>query len=254
MFASIRRYTIDPQKSNELVRRVDTGFLPLVRKIDGFLGYYLVLGKDGATASVNVFRTAEGAAESNRRAAGWVSESVAPLLMSGPEITEGEVALHAEAEGGAGHLDLARVEMQDATTLVRSVFDAINQRDIERGAGLHADDAELVDVPAGQTRRGPEGFRQSMNYWLTAFPDGRVEIERLVVQNDTATVEYIGRGTQTGPLAAPTGEIPASGRKVELRFCDVVRLRGGKIAAVHSYYDAATMLQQLGLIQHGVSA
>ena len=39
-----------------------------------------------------------------------------------------------------------------------------------------------------------------------------------------------------------------SGRAVEMRFCDVYRIRNGKIVNYRSYYDVFGFLQQLGLI------
>jgi len=60
-------------------------------------------------------------------------------------------------------------------------------------------------------------------------------------------MEFIGRGTQTGPLATPGGAIPPTGRRVEIQFAQILTFRDGKIARARLYFDAAGMLQQLGL-------
>jgi ketosteroid isomerase-like protein len=60
--------------------------------------------------------------------------------------------------------------------------------------------------------------------------------------------EHIGRFTHTGPLLTPAGEIPPTGRRVELQIAEVYRMREGKIALLHAYYDVATMLRQPGLM------
>ncbi len=65
---------------------------------------------------------------------------------------------------------------------------------------------------------------------------------------DQVVLEYTGHGTNTGLLHLPTGDIPATGRWGELRFCDVAKIRNGKISSYHTYYDTMTMLQQLGLV------
>ena len=44
MFSSIRRYTVEGGSVEELTRRVAEGFVPLVRRMKGFKGYYLVSG------------------------------------------------------------------------------------------------------------------------------------------------------------------------------------------------------------------
>jgi hypothetical protein len=70
---------------------------------------------------------------------------------------------------------------------------------------------------------------------------------------DQFVLEFTGRGTNTGPLHLPTGDIPATGRWAELRLCDVAQIRNGKIVSFHTYYDIMTMLQQLGLVPAGIA-
>ena len=60
--------------------------------------------------------------------------------------------------------------------------------------------------------------------------------------------EHIGRGTHTGPFVTAAGTIPATGRPIELRICEIYEVRGGKIARLFAYYDSATMMRQLGLL------
>jgi steroid delta-isomerase-like uncharacterized protein len=136
----------------------------------------------------------------------------------------------------------------DNASIVRTMLEAFNERDLERGAAFVAPDAEFVDVPSGSRARGPEGYKQDMQRWLTAFPDGKVEITNLVSAGDTVVVEYTGRGTNTGPLMTPAGEIPPTGKAGQLALCDISQLKDGKIVAGRSYYDVATLLGQLGLM------
>jgi predicted ester cyclase len=73
-------------------------------------------------------------------------------------------------------------------------------------------------------------------------------VTTLLVAGDRAASEHTGRGTHTGPLAGPTGELPPTGRRFELRSAELYELRGGKVARVRAYYDVATLLRQLGLL------
>lgn len=41
MFASIRKYKMEPNLVDELVQRVEEGFAPIISKAPGFIGYYL---------------------------------------------------------------------------------------------------------------------------------------------------------------------------------------------------------------------
>ena len=95
MYASIRRYVgVDSKSADEIFRRVDAGFVPIISQSPGFVAYYAIDAGDGAVASITIFEDQAGAEESNRRAADWVKENLAGLLPSGPQITAGEVKTH----------------------------------------------------------------------------------------------------------------------------------------------------------------
>jgi steroid delta-isomerase-like uncharacterized protein len=136
----------------------------------------------------------------------------------------------------------------DTATIARTVYEAFNDRDFERASALMSGDGEWVNVPTDERFEGPEGIRRDLEQWANAFPDGRVEITKVRVGDDWAVVEFTGRGTNTGPLATPAGEMPATGRRVELPFCDVLDIRDGKIFRGRSYFDMASMMRQLGLM------
>lgn len=136
----------------------------------------------------------------------------------------------------------------DTATIARTVYEAFNDRDFERASALMSDDGEWVNVPTDERFEGRDGIRRDLEQWANAFPDGRVEITRVRAGDDWAVVEFTGRGTNTGPLATPAGEMPATGRRVELPFCDVLDIRDGKIFRGRSYFDMASMMRQLGLM------
>jgi len=106
----------------------------------------------------------------------------------------------------------------------------------------------VIDVPSGMTSRGPDGYKQVILFFAEGFPGSRIEVTNLFATEDQAIVEFTGWGTNTGLLHMSTGDLPATGRAAELQFCDVYRVRNGKIVSYHSYYDALGFMQQLGLI------
>ena len=140
------------------------------------------------------------------------------------------------------------MSLNDNATLARTFYEAFNSRDFDRALVNVAPDCELLNVPTGETSHGPEAFRQFDARWATAFPDGKIEVTNLIPAGDWVCVEFTGRGTNDGPLAGPAGQIPPTGRRVELRFCDLLHFQNGKLISLHTYYDMATMLQQLGLM------
>ena len=94
MYASVRRYGIDPASLDELKGRVEEGFVPIVSGVPGFVAYYVVSSGDGEVVSINIFENKAGADESTRRAADWVGENLASLLPNAPEVAAGEVIVH----------------------------------------------------------------------------------------------------------------------------------------------------------------
>ena len=94
MYATVRRYegVTDP---GEAGRRVNEGFVPLVKELPGFVAYYWVDAGGGVMASTSVFEDQSGAEASVERAADWVRENIAELLPNPPEVVTGEVVASA---------------------------------------------------------------------------------------------------------------------------------------------------------------
>jgi hypothetical protein len=90
MYATVRHYE-GVHDSEEVVKRVREGFLPLISSIDGFIGYYLLDAGNGVLVSTSVFETQAHEEESNEDAAAWVKENVADLIPNPPTITAGHV-------------------------------------------------------------------------------------------------------------------------------------------------------------------
>jgi len=136
---------------------------------------------------------------------------------------------------------------QDNATIVRAHYDAFNRRDIDKSLALVTDDVKWMNIPFNVNYTGRAGFREFLDNWTTAMADCKVEIVNLVAGDEWSVVEFIGRGTHTGPLAGPQGSIPATRNKLELKCCEVLRVKDGQIAEGHVYFDAATLLRQLGV-------
>jgi hypothetical protein len=95
MYASVRRYEgVDPGSVEEIVRRAEEGFVPIISKAPGFIAYYFLNVGEGVMAAIAIFEDRAGAEESNRMAAGYIKENLASLFPNPPEITAGEVAVH----------------------------------------------------------------------------------------------------------------------------------------------------------------
>jgi steroid delta-isomerase-like uncharacterized protein len=132
---------------------------------------------------------------------------------------------------------------QDLGAVVREMLEAWNAKDLDRCASYAHPDAKMTNVPFGAKL----GFREYVESWARAFPDGKIEIENVVVQGDRAVAEFVGRGTHTGTMTGPMGDLPATQRRLELRCVESYRFRGGKLAEGRIYFDAFSMFTQLGI-------
>jgi steroid delta-isomerase-like uncharacterized protein len=95
------------------------------------------------------------------------------------------------------------------------------------------------DVPAGR-----EGVRLLFEGMLAAFPDLRAEILDQAAEGDKVWTHKVFRATHEGEFSG----IPATGREVEFRVIDIVRIRDGQIVEHWNVLDRLTLLQQLGAV------
>ena len=91
MFIAIRKYRVRRGATAEWAQRVRDGFLPLLREMAGFRGYYLLDGGPDVLIAISMFDSADEAVMSNERAADWVRNNVMEFARGMPEVMVGDV-------------------------------------------------------------------------------------------------------------------------------------------------------------------
>jgi hypothetical protein len=94
MYAVVRHYHFKKEDGEKIDKLIQEGFVPLLKKAQGFVRYYWLDTGEGEGASFGVFKNKAGADESIQLAAGFVKEHMAKLLVQKPEIIEGPVKAH----------------------------------------------------------------------------------------------------------------------------------------------------------------
>jgi predicted ester cyclase len=89
-----------------------------------------------------------------------------------------------------------------------------------------------------------EGFKQFGGVFRTAFPDGELTIEDLIVEGDKVVSRITYRGTQTGDMMG----IPPTGKPVQVSAMIIDQIADGKIVESWRLFDQMGMMQQLGLV------
>jgi hypothetical protein len=98
MFMSIRKYSLRRGSAEELAGRVRESFVPIVRQMPGFRGYYLLDGGPDVLITISMFDSVDEAMESNAKSAEWVRNNVLEFTKGMPEVMIGN-ALISEVEG-----------------------------------------------------------------------------------------------------------------------------------------------------------
>ena len=92
MYVAIRRLEVQPGVFDEVVQRDESGLVPILSSVPGFVEFDLVQVGEDVGVSISIFETQEQAEEANRRAADWVKQNIAPFVAGPPEVVAvGEV-------------------------------------------------------------------------------------------------------------------------------------------------------------------
>jgi steroid delta-isomerase-like uncharacterized protein len=130
--------------------------------------------------------------------------------------------------------------------IARRQIDAFNSADWEQMRGLLTSDARYHEFGTERAIDGPEQIIEAFKGWKTAFPDAAGTVTSSVAGGDTAVLEVTWKGTHTGQLTTAAGTIPASGKSQETPAAVVYVFEGAKIKASRHYFDAMTLLKQIG--------
>ena len=128
-----------------------------------------------------------------------------------------------------------------------------NAGDLDAVMDLYAEDSVQL-MPDGFFE-GRDTIRDRLAQELDAFSDVAHRVESFVDQGDAFADEWTFVGTHTGPFSLPDGtEVPPTGRRVEIRGMEFVKMRDGKIVVDNLYYDSMAVAAQLGLVPEGAPA
>jgi len=128
-------------------------------------------------------------------------------------------------------------------TLARRFYDEIlNGRKMDVADEILS--SEYVDHSAAAP--GPENFKTYFAMITNVFPDIKVTVEDLLVDDDKAAVRLTIHGTQLGSFRG----FPPSGRQATWAGLDIMHISKGIIIERWSERDFLNMLLQLGHMQY----
>lgn len=111
--------------------------------------------------------------------------------------------------------------------------------------GLFTETGTFNDVPSSLTF-GRDQIPAALIGLASAFPDIHRELLEVHALGDVVAVELRIQGTHLGPFPTPAGEIPPTGRRIDVPTADLWYLREGRIERFQCYNAASVWLAQLG--------
>jgi carboxymethylenebutenolidase len=101
---------------------------------------------------------------------------------------------------------------------------------------------------------GGVGYREVQDYYTRYFipknpPDAEITLLSRTVGSDRIVDEMVMRFTHSLEMDWMLPGIPATGKRVEVAIVAIVAFEDGLIASEHIYWDQASVLVQLGLLE-----
>ena len=128
--------------------------------------------------------------------------------------------------------------------IIRDLLAAMRQHDVEKGVSFYAKDCVIDIVPLEQPIRGREGLAAAWRMAWSGFPDQYYKEDRMFPCGDYVLFEGVMGGTHEGTYL----NIPPTDKHLEWRVAFIWKIVDGKVQEWHSYWDAAYLLRQLGII------
>ena len=122
---------------------------------------------------------------------------------------------------------------------------AVDSKQVEKLVEVETADVDMK-MPTGPVK-GTLGHQQMTKMFATAFPNFKHTVTHCVESGDEIACEGRFAGDNTGPMMMPNGQtVPASNKHVDFEWAGVAKIKGGKVSAVHVYFDMMGFMQQLG--------
>ena len=136
---------------------------------------------------------------------------------------------------------------QGKAAVLTELIEAFCAKDLDRVRALVDDRIVHQETGTGRRLDGADAYMAMCEGWLTAFPDVAGKVTAGLDGGNQAVVEIRWTGTNSGPIAMPDGEIPATGKSIDVASTYWATFDGDKIVESRHHLDVLGMLQQLGL-------
>jgi steroid delta-isomerase-like uncharacterized protein len=135
----------------------------------------------------------------------------------------------------------------DLKPIADNLIEVFNAHDAAALAQLYSEDQVTICSGVPEPVKGRKAKEEFVGGFFTAFPDLKIGPTSILFADNHIIFEVIMKGTNDGLLE---GEIPPTGRRVELKMIFVTRVNDeGLVEEDRTYYDTAEFMKQLGLME-----
>lgn len=142
--------------------------------------------------------------------------------------------------------DLNSTQLEANKRTVRQLFESVWNE--AKFVGL--DQLWVQKVPfhfRGQAHTvGPEGVRNQVESWRSAFPDFRFVVEDVIAEDDRVAIRVRFTGTHTG---SDWFGVAATGKSIDATEMMFFRLKDGRVVEAWEDYDEYAMRRQIGALK-----
>jgi steroid delta-isomerase-like uncharacterized protein len=147
-----------------------------------------------------------------------------------------------DAAAGDGRGGVLSAE-ENKEVVRRFVEEVMNGGDLDAADDLVAPGHVNHDPTAPEVPPGPEGVKELIGMYRSAFPDIRFETGEMISEGDTVAHRWTFTGTHRGALMG----VEPTGRRVEVAGVEMNRVENGRISASWTVSDSLGLMGQLGL-------
>jgi len=129
-------------------------------------------------------------------------------------------------------------------------------KDADAALATMTENPHLFAIPIGTARAGWAAMHEFYaNRFLPNIPpDFELIPLSQTFGNDRIFEEFVLRFTHTVHMDWMLPGVPATARRAEFVLAGIVQFEAGKVANEHLYWDQATVLSQLGILDHPLAA
>ena len=126
-------------------------------------------------------------------------------------------------------------------------LELFDKKDLRGLMALYSEQCVNAQPHLPQPIKGKKATEEDLGGFFKAFPDGHLVDSKTLISGDKVALEWTFTGSQSGPLAGPTGTIPPSGKRVSLKGAEFIRVDSqGLIVDERGYFDLVSFLTQIG--------